>query len=345
MSLSDGFLTLLQSVQTSLFRIGGLILLVFGVVSCIINLIVFTQKNQRKSPCSIYLIAVNVANFLYIVLALLFLILTVGYGTDLTIYNLFMCRFYYYRSYLFDILSPFYLILASIDRVIVTSSNARTRQKSTLRLAYICIGCGTLFWIVFHCHALFLVDIQEIAPGYFMCYARAGRYTLLLSYYSLFVKAIAVPLLMIIFGICTAENIRKLHQRRIAPLTANTVNIARHSEHPFHAKDRRFVLMVVADICIYIACNAMLTSLDKEVSLGFMCEKGYLLEIDTSEPPDGCQRLVGADVSWISKFPVECEFLIARKPTFEITEIGFDIERNCQLVRVQNGNNLHSNSD
>ncbi|CAF1429616.1 unnamed protein product [Adineta steineri] len=87
------------------------------------------------------------------------------------------------------------------------------------------------------------------------------------------------------------------------------------------------------------------TSWDKEVSLGFMCEKGCLLEIDTSEPPDGCQRLVGADVSWISKFPVECEFLIARKPTFEIMEIGFDIERNCQLVRVQNGNNLYSNSD
>ncbi|CAF0899513.1 unnamed protein product [Adineta steineri] len=68
------------------------------------------------------------------------------------------------------------------------------------------------------------------------------------------------------------------------------------------------------------------TSWDKEVSFGFMCEKGCLLEIDTSEPPDGCQRLVGADVSWISKFPVECEFLIARNPAFEITEIEFDIE-------------------
>ncbi|CAF1452625.1 unnamed protein product [Adineta steineri] len=77
------------------------------------------------------------------------------------------------------------------------------------------------------------------------------------------------------------------------------------------------------------------TSWDKEVSLGFMGEKGCLLEIDTSEPPDGCQRLVGADVSWISKFPVECEFLIARKPTFEVTEIVFDDEQNCQLVRVR----------
>jgi hypothetical protein len=87
------------------------------------------------------------------------------------------------------------------------------------------------------------------------------------------------------------------------------------------------------------------TSWDKEVSLGFMGEKGCLLEINTIGPPNRCQQLIGADVSWISKFSLECEYLIARKPTFEVTEIVFDYEQNCQLVRVQNGNNLHSNSD
>ncbi|CAF0863042.1 unnamed protein product [Adineta steineri] len=221
MSSSDGFLTSLQSIQKNLFRIGGPILLVFGVVSCVVNLIIFTQKNLRKSPCSIYLIAVNIANFLYITLSTLFLILSVGYSIDLTTYNVFMCRFYYYRSYLFDILSAFYLILASIDRVLVTSSNARTRQKSTRHLAHICIGCGTLFWMLFHCHALILMDIQEIAPGYFICYFRAGLYVVFTGYYSLLVKAITVPLLMIIFGIWTTRNIRKVRQRRIAPVIMN----------------------------------------------------------------------------------------------------------------------------
>ncbi|CAF4157141.1 unnamed protein product, partial [Adineta steineri] len=156
MSSSDGFLTSLQSIQKNLFRIGGPILLMCGVVSCVVNLIVFTQKN-----------------------------------------------------------------LPSIDRVLVTSSNARTRQKSTRHLAYICIGCGTLFWILFHCHALILVDIQEIAPGYFTCYFRAGLYVVFTGYYSLLVKAITVPLLMIIFGIWTARNIRKVRQRRIAPVIMN----------------------------------------------------------------------------------------------------------------------------
>ncbi|CAF0863268.1 unnamed protein product [Adineta steineri] len=258
MSSSDGFLTSLQSIQTNLFRIGGPILMVLGVINCVISLIVFTQKNLRKSPCSIYLIAVNIANFLYITLSLLLLILTTGYGIDPTKSNLFMCRFNYYTTYLFGILSPFYLILASFDRVLATSSNARTRQRSTPRLAYICIGCGTLFWILFHCHALILVDIQEIAPGYFTCSFRAGPYVVFAGYYSLLIKAIIVPLLMIIFAIWTAKNIRKVRQRRIAPVPTNTGNTAGNSERSFSSKDRQFVLMVVVDICIYVVCNTML---------------------------------------------------------------------------------------
>ncbi|CAF4273219.1 unnamed protein product, partial [Adineta steineri] len=252
MSSSDGFLTSLQSIQTNLFRIGGPILLVFGTVSCVINLIVFTQKNLRKSPCSIYLIAVNIANFLYITFAVLFITLEVGYGIDLATSNLFMCRFYYYISYLIDIISASYLILASIDRVLVTSPNARTRQRSTRSLAYICVGSGTLFWILFNSHALFLTDIAEIAPGYSTCYYRAGPYVIFMGYYLLIVKAITVPLLMIIFAIWTAKNIRKVRQRRIAPVVTNTRNTAGNSEQPFHSKDRQFVLMVAVDICIYI---------------------------------------------------------------------------------------------
>lgn len=87
------------------------------------------------------------------------------------------------------------------------------------------------------------------------------------------------------------------------------------------------------------------TSWDRQVSLAFIGEKGCLLEIDTYSSLYRDQSLVGADVSWISKFPLECEFLIARKPTFEITDIEFDPILNCQVVTVKNGNNLYSNSD
>jgi hypothetical protein len=87
------------------------------------------------------------------------------------------------------------------------------------------------------------------------------------------------------------------------------------------------------------------TSWDRQVSLGFIGEKGCLLVIDTSEQSDSGKRLVGADVSWISKFPMESEFLIARKPTFEITDMKFDAELNCQVVMVENGHNLYANSE
>ncbi|CAF3426128.1 unnamed protein product [Rotaria sp. Silwood2] len=87
------------------------------------------------------------------------------------------------------------------------------------------------------------------------------------------------------------------------------------------------------------------TSWDKEVAISFIGGKGCLLVINTDEQPGSNKKLVGADVSWISKFTMECEFLIARKPTFEIIAMDFDAELNCQLVRVENGHNLYSNSD
>ena len=71
---------------------------------------------------------------------------------------------------LLDVLSPSYLILASIDRMLVTSPNIATRRRSTPRLAFICIISVTLFWILFHSHILFLANITQVAPNNFVCY-------------------------------------------------------------------------------------------------------------------------------------------------------------------------------
>ncbi|CAF0763212.1 unnamed protein product [Adineta steineri] len=78
------------------------------------------------------------------------------------------------------------------------------------------------------------------------------------------------------------------------------------------------------------------TSWDREVATTFMHEKGSLLEINLKED-DNDRALVGADVSWISKFPTECEFLIARGATFVIESISLDQQDHYQVVKVKHG--------
>ncbi|CAM4850863.1 unnamed protein product, partial [Rotaria magnacalcarata] len=83
------------------------------------------------------------------------------------------------------------------------------------------------------------------------------------------------------------------------------------------------------------------TSWDKRVALSFMGNKGSLLKIDLTDTAKGFSGLIGADVSWISKFPIESEFLITRCATFNIQKTYFDENHNYQIVEVTAGAYCH----
>ncbi|CAF2843332.1 unnamed protein product [Rotaria sp. Silwood2] len=150
----------MKAAQKYLYQFACPVLMLFGTIGCVLNIIVFTQKALRQYPCSIYFIAYNVANFLYIYSSLLALTLSAGYSIDAGIYNLIVCRLRLYTVCVFNVLSPFYLILTSVDRIFVISSNALTRQRSTCRFAYLCIIIGTLFWALSHSHILIASNIR-----------------------------------------------------------------------------------------------------------------------------------------------------------------------------------------
>jgi hypothetical protein len=145
MSSSTELIAAMEAAETYLYRFGCPILMLIGIIGCILNLIVFTQKNLRKNPCSIYFIAYNLANLTYIYSSLLALTMSIGYSIDPSSHNLAICHLRLYITVLFNCLTAFYLILAAIDRILITSPNALTRQRSTRRFAYVCIGIGTLF--------------------------------------------------------------------------------------------------------------------------------------------------------------------------------------------------------
>jgi len=251
MTSSDYSLAVLNSAVLYLFKVCGPILILIGTIGCVLNLIVFTQKNLRKNPCSIYFIAYNLANLIYIYSSLLGFTLDVGYQIDPSLYNLPICRLRIYVGFLFDCLSPFYLILAAIDRILITSPNALTRQKSTRRLAYACLGGGTLFWALFHSHALILSNITQVGPNIFLCYYEQGVYLAFISYYSIIKEVIALSL-MIFCGLWSIKNIRST--RRIT--AANDLSVTRiggvtGNLQSTSSKDRQLMFMLLMDITIY----------------------------------------------------------------------------------------------
>jgi hypothetical protein len=115
-SSSTNYILFLKSVTKYLYEFGGPTLICIGTVSCILSLIVFSQKNLRKNPCTMYLLAFNISNLILLYSSVLSVSLSWGYGVSPALHNLAYCRYNLYMTLLLDILSPSYLILASIDR-------------------------------------------------------------------------------------------------------------------------------------------------------------------------------------------------------------------------------------
>ncbi|CAF0849956.1 unnamed protein product [Adineta steineri] len=250
--------SLFYSIEHNLFQFGGPILAGVGTISCILNLLVFTKSSLRKNPCAICLIAVNISNFLFIYFGLLFTILATGYNIDPSSYNIFCCRFRFYIATVLPCYESSCLILASIDRTLLTSSNATTRQRSTRRATIISIISICLFWTVFHVHAWIFTQILEYGPNYFVCFNQPGAYTVFITYYSLTINGILPPALMTIFGCWTVKNIRQA--RRIGQrLTAvHTGIIAVGRSHILQSKDQQLIRMLLVDTITYVICKSPL---------------------------------------------------------------------------------------
>lgn len=251
--------TLLQSIQQNVLRIGGPILITIGSINTVLNLMVFTKVTLRKNPCTICFVAVNIFNFAYFYLGLLPTTLAAGYNIDPSVTNISYCRFRYYIGEVLAGGISICLILAAIDRTLITSPNAGTRQRSTHRFVIISMIIMVLFWSICNVHVLIFVDIIQYEPNYSACYYQPGGYTIFISYYLLVAYGILPPLLLSIFGIWTMRNITQVRGRRQHPnsMHAGTTGIGR--TYVLQSKDRQLIRMLLVDIISYLMCKCPIT--------------------------------------------------------------------------------------
>ena len=74
----------------------GSFMLCAGLLGSCINLWLFTQHRFRKSPCSRFIAASSLFDFIHLIVALLFRILADGFSIDPTSSTVIGCRIRYY---------------------------------------------------------------------------------------------------------------------------------------------------------------------------------------------------------------------------------------------------------
>ena len=240
----------LEITEKYLYLTVGSILILMGTAGCLINLIIFIRRNLRQNPCLIYFIAFNIFNLCYIYLSLVGLTLEIVYHINPSATSVIICRLRIYFSILLNWFNPFFLILASIDRIMITSHNVHTRQKSTRRLAYLSTIVGTMLWAIFHSHALIFSNIVEVGPNVTICYHQLGIYLTFMGYYSI-TKEISALILLIICALWTVKNVRSVRRVRVAPDVHPNHLVEQDGRPKNRSKDRQLIWMLLMDIVIY----------------------------------------------------------------------------------------------
>lgn len=245
----------LSSITLNINIYGTMVLFIVGIISSALNLLVFLKASLRKNPCTIYLIAINILNVFYVSWTNLVRIFKYSLRLDPSITDIIFCRFLFYSAFLLSNCESTYFIVASIDRVLITSSNANIRARSTPRLAITSLAIITLFYAIAHIHAFFFIDILRFGPYYSVCYYRPGPYTTFLTIYSIGYNGIIIISLMIIFGLWALTNVRRLGQpkQQTAGQPAGAVPVGR--PNTLQPKDRQLIRMLMAELVLYIICK------------------------------------------------------------------------------------------
>jgi hypothetical protein len=192
-------------------------IIVFGVVSNLLNIIILTRRTLRPHACSKYFLAMAINNVLYSSVVLIYRLLIDGYQIDLSTGSLIQCKITVYLTNLCAFISPYFIVLASIDRWCASSTSPRQRKWSSVRTArwilIITIIVSALVFIPFAISAEISFD-----DGY-ECNSQITSISMNI-YFSveLVIFAGIAPFLMILFGLLTIYNTQQI---RVVPIAQN----------------------------------------------------------------------------------------------------------------------------
>ncbi|CAF0961657.1 unnamed protein product [Adineta ricciae] len=234
--------SLFKSINYYSFTIFGNVMMVVGTVATFLGIIVFSHKTMRQNAGCIYYIAYYLANGLTLYTSLFAAILSF-FNIDPSYNNVAYCKISFYLRISLGLIATYILVLASIDRALITSSKASIRQRSTHRLAYCSIFGVTLFFLLFYFYLLIIANIYWLTPNYRLCYLPPDSSRVISYVATVLFDGIIPSFLLVVTGITTVRNLRK---GRVQPIDA-----ASNGNNDRRSKDRHLFLILLIEIIGY----------------------------------------------------------------------------------------------
>ena len=204
---TTNYASFLANVTVQFNRYVPIPLLILGLIGNVLNLFILKRPSLRSNPCSVCFMAASLANLLVLFDGLIPRIL-LSFNKDPADTSDFLCKVKYYLIYTSSILSSWFIVLATIDRYLSSSQDARRRRWSSLKQTRWTILCLTIFAIVFFVDKL-ICFVANIPNEVLKCNAIAGACRNYHNYSYIVVYSLAPCILLAVFGALTIINIRK----------------------------------------------------------------------------------------------------------------------------------------
>jgi hypothetical protein len=234
----------LPTIQVQLNRYAYAIFMIFGNIGNAFVAIIFSQ--QRQNACSIYLLTSAILNMVYQTVYGFLAIFPFNYN-DETPLAFAVCRISPYISTVLGQIAKTMIVLACIDRFLITSDRATFRAFSTPKRAKYLIFFTIIFWSVVSIHIPIMETIVHGQCGAF------GIYLTIYSIYAIITVGLIPPVISVVFGYLTYSNMRQIHVR-VQSVMQNT-NDANNS---IRRRDRDLLILVTSEVSVYMVTTALL---------------------------------------------------------------------------------------
>ena len=238
----------LIKITAGLYQYIGIPLYVAGNIGNMLTLLMFSQKTWRKNVCVFYFLICLLLDSIYLNSSVLGSIFIYGFSIDLTSSRVILCKISKYVTFVLPTMSATILLLASIDRLLISSQNVETRLYSSRRLAYLMISTSTSVWLIYFIHILIKFEIRQFGPFISVClFNTIDLYPTFLTY-SILVINVMLFVLMILLSILSFQNVRRI--RSIPRRQRQTIRTMRK-------KDFQLLRCLFAKDIIYIVFNSV----------------------------------------------------------------------------------------
>ncbi|CAF3224271.1 unnamed protein product [Rotaria sp. Silwood2] len=228
-------------------RYFSVLILLFGTIGNVLNVVIFHQPKHRTNPCAVYFFYASIAGLIALYSGLASRVFAI-FSLDVSATNATICKLRAFIVWVSTTTSSWLLTYATIDRYCISCRDVRRRNLSNLRftrklMIFAVVSGSLIFAETFYCY------VPNLRNSPLTCYGQNMTCRLYNEIASALAFVFIPSIIMLIFGYATVQNVRKL-LFSIAPTTCThgtTITMKK--------TDRQLIQMLIVQIILLTIFN------------------------------------------------------------------------------------------